>query len=151
MKNFSKVEQEYFQTYFISSVNKPWEDRWHLHGDVNQVSKEKKKIKKKLSEIRATHPSPAIDFKQICSWNSLMVIGLIDAAIAYKNEKWAKEAEIVLQKMITVFLEDTTIYRVRYNHGKKEGCLEDYAWFIAAMIKMGSIHHLVIILKKLFI
>ena len=27
-----------------------------------------------------------------------MVIGLIDAAIAYKNEKWAKEAEIVLQK-----------------------------------------------------
>ena len=141
LKNFSKVEQEYFQTYFISSVNKPWEDRWHLHGDVNQVSKEKKKIKKKLSEIRATHPSPAIDFKQICSWNSLMVIGLIDAAIAYKNEKWAKEAEIVLQKMTTVFLEDTTIYRVRYNHGKKEGCLEDYAWFIAAMIKMGSIQH----------
>ena len=32
-----------------------------------------------------------------------MVIGLIDAAIAYKNEKWAKEVEIVLQKMTTVF------------------------------------------------
>ena len=77
-----------------------------MHVYVNKVSKEKKKIKKKLSEIRATHPSPAIDFKQICSWNSLMVIGLIDAAIAYKNEKWAKEAEIVLQKMITVFLEE---------------------------------------------
>ena len=138
--NFSKVEQEYFQSYFISSVNKPWEDRWHLHGDVNQVSKEKKKIKQKLSGIRATHPSPAIDFKQICSWNSLMVIGLVDAAIAYKNEKWAKQAEIVLQKMTTIFLDDTTIYRVVYNHNKKEGCLEDYAWFIAAMIKMGSIH-----------
>ena len=138
--NFSKVEQEYFQSYFISSVNKPWEDRWHLHGDVNQGSKEKKKIKQKLSGIRATHPSPAIDFKQICSWNSLMVIGLVDAAIAYKNEKWAKQAEIVLQKMTTIFLDDTTIYREAYNHNKKEGCLEDYAWFIAAMIKMGSIH-----------
>ena len=48
------------------------------------------------------------------------------------------------QKFITKYdnglLEDTTIYRVRYNHGKKEGCLEDYAWFISAMIKMGSIH-----------
>ena len=140
LDNFSKVEQEYFQTYFISSVNKLWEDRWHLHGDVNQVSKEKNKIKKELSEIRATHPIPAIDFKQICSWNSLMVIGLIDAAIAYKNEKWAKEAEIVLQKMITVFLDDSTIYRVVYKYNKKEGCLEDYACFIAAMIKMGSIH-----------
>ena len=138
--NFSKVEQEYFQSYFISSVNKPWEDRWHLHGDVNQVSKEKKKIKQKLSGIRATHPSPAIDFKQICSWNSRMVIALVDAAIAYKNEQWAKQAEIVLQKMTTIFLDDTTIYRVVYNHNKKEGCLEDYAWFIAAMIKMGSIH-----------
>ena len=69
-----------------------------------------------------------------------MVIGLVDAAIAYKNEKWAKQAEIVLQKMTTIFLDDTTIYRVVYNHNKKEGCLEDYAWFIAAMIKMGSIH-----------
>ena len=69
-----------------------------------------------------------------------MVIGLIDAAIAYKNEKWAKEAEIVLQKMITVFLDDSTIYRVVYKYNKKEGCLEDYACFIAAMIKMGSIH-----------
>ena len=69
-----------------------------------------------------------------------MVIGLVDAAIAYKNEQWAKQAEIVLQKMTTIFLDDTTIYRVVYNHNKKEGCLEDYAWFIAAMIKMGSIH-----------
>ena len=72
--------------------------------------------------------------------NAKVAKAISEKNFAYKNEKWAKQAEIVLQKMTTIFLDDTTIYRVVYNHNKKEGCLEDYAWFIAAMIKMGSIH-----------
>ncbi len=138
--NFSKEEQKSFYNYFTSLQNKLWEGNWHLHGDVNQISKDKNNILLKLSKIRNSHPKPAIDQKKICSWNSLMVIGLVDAAIAYKNISWAEKAEEILQRMLSVFLDDQYCFRVVYQEKKKPGCLEDYAWIIASMIKMGSIH-----------
>ena len=137
--NLSLKQQKQFKEYYLGHENKIWEGSWHLHGDFADNSPSKLAIEKELRLIRNTHDMPAIDNKKICSWNAMMVIALIDSAVAYKNTKWKNKGEKLLSDMIDLFLYESTCYRLVYTNSKVTGCLEDYAWIISAMLKVGSV------------
>jgi len=54
------------------------------------------------------------DNKKICSWNAMMVIALMDSAVAYKNTKWKNKGEKLLSDMVDLFLYESTCYRSRW-------------------------------------
>ena len=69
----------------------------------------------------------------------MMVTGLIEAGIDYKNHQWLKLAEETLQFIFDHFTIKNQCYRLVYNKKMINGTLEDYSWLIAAAISISSI------------
>ena len=115
------------------------DDKWHIHDNQSKTVKNKKALLKKLNNLRAKNSFPDIDKKAICSWNCMMVVGLIDAGIAYKNSQWLQLAEQTLNSILNHFIIQNKCQRLVYSNDKIEGTLEDYSWLIAATLKMSSI------------
>jgi len=80
---------------------------------------------------------PGIDNKIITSWNALIVIGLADAYDAFEYKDYLNRAQKVFD-----FLEQKLIVKDRVYHTyqkgsvKVEGFIEDYAFLIAAALKL---------------
>lgn len=94
-------------------------------------------IKQKLFDFRAKRVRPGLDDKILCSWNGLMLKGLVDAYRYIGNQKFLdlalKNANFLLQKMtVKVITEDGKEGRGlwhNYKNGKANivAYLEDYA------------------------
>ena len=78
----------------------------------------------------------------------MMVTGLIDAGIAYKNHQWLKLAEETLQFIFDHFTIKNQCYRLVYNKKMINGTLRDYSWLIAAAISISIIKNSVYWLSK---
>ena len=79
------------------------ENNWHLHRTTYDNSEKAKKIIFKLKKIRANKSFPAIDNKAICSWNCMMVNGLLDASITYSEKEYLDIAEMLLKLIFKKF------------------------------------------------
>jgi uncharacterized protein YyaL (SSP411 family) len=139
-KNLNEQEQNYCKSYFNMTHKMLWENNWHMHRTIYDNSERAKKIIFKLKKIRKNKSFPAIDNKAICSWNCMMVIGLLDASITYNKKEFLHKAEILLKLILKKFTnEKHQCNRLVYTNNVIKGTLEDYAWLISAAIKMGKI------------
>ena len=138
--NLNDQEQNYCKSFFNMTHKMLWENNWHMHRTIYDNSERAKKIIFKLKKIRKNKSFPAIDNKAICSWNCMMVIGLLDASITYNKKEFLHKAEILLKLILKKFTnEKHQCNRLVYTNNVIKGTLEDYAWLISAAIKMGKI------------
>ena len=108
---------------------------------VDTLIQKKKKWEEILFSERKKRPQPRLDNKCLCSWNALMIVGLVDAYKAFENvnhlEMALKNAEFISKKM---WSPDGFLY---HNHTNGQstvaGFLEDYAHFIAACISLFEV------------
>ena len=138
-KILSKKELEYAAKRYNMNEPNLQENKWHIHNNPYINVQQEETVATKLKKIRSHKSFPEIDQKAICSWNCMMVTGLIDAGIAYKNHQWLKLAEETLQFIFDHFTIKNQCYRLVYNKKKINGTLEDYSWLIAAAISISSI------------
>jgi uncharacterized protein YyaL (SSP411 family) len=95
-------------------------------------------VKKILLKKRSERVRPALDDKQLTSWNSLMISGYCDAYEATGEERFLqtarKKMEFVLRNLAR---EDGGLFH-SYKNGKAgiNGFLEDYSFTIEALIKV---------------
>lgn len=147
-KILSKKELEYAAKKYNMNDPNLQENKWHIHNDHHINIEQEETVATKLKKIRSNKSFPEIDQKAICSWNCMMVTGLIDAGIAYKNIQWLKLAEETLQLIFDHFTIKNQCNRLVYNKKMINGTLEDYSWLIAAAISISSIKNSVYWLSK---
>jgi uncharacterized protein YyaL (SSP411 family) len=96
--------------------------------------------KQKLFHKRAERIRPATDDKMLLSWNALMNVALVDAAIALNNNQYLDEAAIHLGWMLNAYQKDDgNMYHVyKLNEGKIPAKLDDYAYLIKALYHFTS-------------
>jgi len=145
-----------FLDYYNINLDKPWENDKYLLlpneyeleeewlRSKNNISKEEvKKLKstwiKNILDIKSNRTKPRIDDKIIISWNSLAIIGLLDAYESFNSKNFLTQA-------ITMFdeLEKKSFRRNKLVHTYKqnqfqEGVLEDYAYLSKASMKLFQV------------
>ncbi len=90
---------------------------------------------------REKRPRPRLDNKCLCSWNALMIVGLVDAYKAFSNQNYLdmalKNANFIVGKM---WSPGGFLYHI-YTNDKLaiDGFLEDYAHFISACISLFQV------------
>ena len=96
-----------------------------------------KKGKKTLFEARRKRTCPDTDKKIITSWNGLMITALAAGYSVLGEEKYIKTAKRCAEFIWSEQWKDGKLYRI-YKDGQSSivGCLEDYAYFLEALITL---------------
>lgn len=100
-----------------------------------------KSAEKKLMAVRNKRIRPSTDDKILTSWNSLMVIGYLDAYTALGKEAYKTKASEALSFIENNLMQnDGGLYR-NYKDGKPSinAFLDDYAFLASAYIKMYEV------------
>lgn len=89
----------------------------------------------KLLDFRNSRPKPNRDDKILAAWNSLAVIGFVDAWRVFRDEKFLFTAGKTLNFILKEMLSGVDLYR-NFKDGKKSipAFLDDYALLIKALI-----------------
>jgi len=109
--------------------------------DVPSFKSKVRELSEKVLVIREKRIHPGLDDKTLLSWNALMVTGYLDAFDAFQEKEWLEIAktniDFVLEKMVNA---DGGLYH-SYKNDKASfnGFLEDYAFFIQALIRMYQV------------
>jgi len=141
-----------FTSYFNIELDNPWEDdkflllpnEYSLEDDwikSNNISIEELKDLKKewigrILEIKSERTKPRIDDKIIVSWNSLVIIGLIDAYEAFRNEEFLDIAISMFDELEKKSFRKNKLIHTYKENQFQEGVLEDYAYFSKASMKL---------------
>ena len=107
----------------------------------NSLSEMKISWEQLLFDEREKRMKPRLDNKCLCSWNGMMIVGLIDAYKAFGNEQHleiaVKNANFIVKNMWST---DGSLYHNFTNKTATiEGFLEDYAHVIAAFISLFEV------------
>jgi len=145
------ADAEIYKSYYSVTPKGNWEHNNILHITKSPESIAKKNkisvdelmqiiasANKKLFAERAKKVRPGTDDKVLCSWNALMVDGLLKCHEALGDRSYYDRAEttlsFILKEMKT---KEGGLYR-NFKNGKASinGFLDDYALLIQALIKM---------------
>jgi uncharacterized protein YyaL (SSP411 family) len=112
-----------------------FEERVHLNFYANERPKGFYEFRKKLQKIRMKKKFPFVDTKINTAWNALSVEALFKASII--DEKYAKLAQIHLDALERMMFIKGELYHqgVLKKTPKQKGLLEDYAFFIGALLE----------------
>ena len=141
-----------FLSYYNIDVENPWEKNRFLllpnkfnyekqWIDSNNISKKELNgliniWEKNINKLKEDRTKPRIDDKIIVSWNSLAVIGLIDAFDAFKNENYLSLAQSMFKELKeSSFRKGQLIHTYKENQFQ-EGVLEDYAYLSKASMRL---------------
>ena len=128
-----------FTSYYNIDIKKPWEnDRFLLlpkkaDNELNDLIQIWESNIIKLKEKRT---KPRIDDKIIVSWNSLAIVGLIDAFEALQNNDYLVQAKSMFEELKdNSFRKNKLIHTYKENQFQ-EGVLEDYAYLSKASMRL---------------
>jgi uncharacterized protein len=99
-------------------------------------------INEKLLAVRDNRKQPRLDDKVLVAWNGLLIAALVDAGQALDEPRYIEAAQhaadFILEHMRSTDPEYTgqLLRTYRANVAKVPGVLEDYAMFIAGLIKL---------------
>ena len=97
-------------------------------------------LKIQLLNYRQQRIKPALDDKQLTSWNALMIKALADAYLAFDDMEYLKTALATGDFIYTKLFDQQTLYRSYQNKSAKiPGFLDDYALTIDAFISLYEI------------
>ena len=146
-------EAEIFCLYFDVTDGGNWEGNSILCNNLNTstiafnfgISEEKvheiiDSCSKKLLEVRSKRISPGLDDKILVSWNSLMITAFakgyrVTNDIRYLNA--AKNCISFIEK--NLFVDDNLLRTYKNGNAKINGYLEDYSYFINALLDVFEI------------
>ena len=128
-----------FTSYYNIDIKKPWEnDRFLLLPKKagNELNDLIQIWESNIIKLKEKRTKPRIDDKIIVSWNSLAIVGLIDAYEALQNNDY-----LVLAKSMFEELKDNSFRKNKLIHTYKEnqfqeGVLEDYAYLSKASMRL---------------
>lgn len=96
-------------------------------------------IKEKLFEHRAKRVRPLTDDKSLLSWNALMNIALVKAYTVLGNNAYLHDAKNHMLWMLQNFVANAGLMHVwKQERVRIVAKLEDYAYFVQAMLQLGS-------------
>ncbi|WP_434281922.1 thioredoxin domain-containing protein [Clostridium botulinum] len=112
-----------------------------INTDLKIVDNNKDKLEKmreKLFEYREKRIHPYKDDKILTSWNALMIIAFSKAGRSFKNDNYIeiakKSANFIIENLMD---ERGTLYaRIREGERGNEGFIDDYAFFLWALIEL---------------
>ncbi|MBI3143194.1 MAG: thioredoxin domain-containing protein [Bacteroidetes bacterium] len=140
--NWAQILQLSKQGNWEQGKNIPRVDRTALRDNARNEN-DLLQVFEVLLKARNQRTRPLLDDKVITSWNALAVIGLIDAANYLNEPRYALLAANTLAH-IAARLHHAPIGLLRLNHQNDSAWipayLEDYAYYIAALIKAFE-HH----------
>ena len=146
-------DAELFCLYFDVTDGGNWEGNSILCNNLNTstiafnfgISEEKvheiiDSCSKKLLEVRSKRISPGLDDKILVSWNSLMITAFakgyrVTNDIRYLNA--AKNCISFIEK--NLFVDDNLLRTYKNGNAKINGYLEDYSYFINALLDVFEI------------
>jgi uncharacterized protein len=109
-----------------------------LHFDISEDDVQKKVtcIKKILFQSRQNRIRPGTDTKVLCSWNALMVKGLLTAGEKLQEPTYIELGLKTLDKLLLQYTENESgkVIRTFTNLGPVYGFLDDYAQLIDGLI-----------------
>ncbi|NDP28494.1 MAG: thioredoxin domain-containing protein [Flavobacterium sp.] len=154
-KHLTPEEAEVFAEFYGVKSKGNWEDnknilyREHKEpvfaqlNDYNysEFQKNLKSSEEKMMAVRNKRIRPSTDDKILTSWNSLMVIGYLDAYTALGEEAYKTKASEALSFIENNLMQNNGgLYR-NYKDGKPsiKAFLDDYAFLASAYIKMYEV------------
>ena len=128
-----------FTNYYNIDINKPWDNNRFLllpNKADNELNDLIQIWESNIIKLKEERTKPRIDDKIIVSWNSLAIVGLIDAYEALKNNDY-----LVLATSMFEELKDNSFRKNKLIHTYKEnqfqeGVLEDYAYLSKASMRL---------------
>ena len=128
-----------FTNYYNIDIKKPWENNRFLllpKKDNNELNDLIQIWESNIIKLKEERTKPRIDDKIIVSWNSLAIVGLVDAYEALQNYDY-----LVLAKSMFEELKDNSFRNNKLIHTYKEnqfqeGVLEDYAYLSKASMRL---------------
>jgi len=148
----SGSDQAVISDYFNVNERGYWEDGQYilLRNDDDYLIAGRHKIsedqlqsiitnfKNKLLDVRTTRVRPGLDDKTLTSWNALMICGYLDAFDAFKEESFYNAAITNAKFILSQMDNRDGGLNHNYKNGKSNinGYLEDYAFFIQALIRL---------------
>ena len=145
-----------FLDYYNINLDNPWENDKYLLlpneyeleeewlKSKNNISKEEiKKLKstwiKNILNIKSDRTKPRIDDKIIISWNSLAIIGLIDAYESFNNKNFLNQAVTMFNELEKKSFRKNKLVHTYKQNQFQEGVLEDYAYLSKASMKLFQV------------
>jgi uncharacterized protein len=93
--------------------------------------------KQKLLNTRNNRIKPGLDDKILTGWNAMTISGLVDAYHAFGDERFLQVARKNAEFLQRHLMEGTQLFRsFKGKRSATEGFLEDYAYFIQALIRL---------------
>jgi uncharacterized protein YyaL (SSP411 family) len=146
IKEILKDQASFYLDYFGITKEGNWENDKNI-PDVNfgkkdfavnkEITQKLILLNQKLFKEREKRVRPATDDKILVSWNALMAKGFINAYQTFGEESFLNSAKQNLDFLLkNVCAENNSLSR-NYKNGKAtiHGFLDDYAFFIAALIE----------------
>ncbi|MGG5577472.1 thioredoxin domain-containing protein [Myroides sp. C15-4] len=106
--------------------------------DIFALKERKKQWEKLLLQSRNQRPKPLLDDKIICSWNAMLITGLLDAYSASGESSYLQQAERI-HLYIQQYLLDEELGLYHSSHHQKIqtlGYLDDYSFYIQALLRL---------------
>ena len=145
-----------FLDYYNINMDKPWENDKYLLlpneyeleeewlKSKNNISKEEiKNLKstwiKNILDIKSDRTKPRIDDKIIISWNSLAIIGLLDAYESFNNKNFLSQAVNMFDELEKKSFRKNKLIHTYKENQFQEGVLEDYAYLSKASMKLFQV------------
>lgn len=93
--------------------------------------------KQKMLAVRDKRIKPGLDDKILTGWNAMTIAGLIDAYHAFGDEEFLIAAKKNARFIQNNLMDEDKLFRsFKGKRSLTEGFLEDYAYFIQALIKL---------------
>lgn len=133
-----KSDAKYVERLYGLDLGANFEGRNLLFTSESVLSDDRlRAIRKKLLAERSERPKPLRDEKIITAWNGLMISAFAKAALVLQNEKYAKVASHAATFVEKKLLSGEKLLRTfKDGRAKHRGYLEDYAFYIAALLDL---------------
>lgn len=120
-----------YQTHSLSDTS----NKFNITAD--KADKILSESQKTLFEKREKRPRPHLDDKILTSWNGLMISAFAKAYNVLGDEKYIEPAKKSADFIIKNLLKNKILlHRYRDGEARYEGTLEDYAFFIQALVDL---------------
>ncbi|MDG2475778.1 MAG: thioredoxin domain-containing protein [Flavobacteriaceae bacterium] len=146
------TDQKLFNSYYNIDQANPWEnnrflllpnkynyeDKWLESNNISKtdLSSLNNIWEKNIIQLKEKRTKPRIDDKIIISWNSLAVIGLIDAYEALKNKEYLEIAISMFNELKDNSFKKNKLIHTYKKNQFQEGVLEDYAYLSKATMRL---------------
>ena len=107
------------------------------HTSIQTMRKKIDMINNELLAVRANRTPPALDKKIIMSWNGMAIIALVNGAQVLNKHIYLERAKQTADFIWNNMRDDQGFYRVHIQGSREQTAhLEDYAWYLNALIKL---------------